>query len=238
MHEEPKTAFETERAAFLARVTTLVHAHRARLLSLARRRGLTPEDALDCVQDAFFTFLRLPLAGPLAEHSLEAGHLLSTLVVHTALNQRRKQERREPPPGSEVPELPADLPSAEGLLAQAEARAELIQCVERLSQVQQAVVRLRLLEDCPGEEVSSLLGLSPENVRILLFRARGRLRGLPGVGHRGPSGSVGVYPGGAGAALTRGACLEPGGPGLASRGTSPRCGALLLPSGSATPVPR
>ncbi|MBZ4421400.1 RNA polymerase sigma factor [Myxococcus sp. RHSTA-1-4] len=164
------------REGFLAWVTTLVHAHRAHLLATARRRGLEAEDALDCVQEAFFTFLRLPDADLLAARTEEAGRLLTTLVVHTALNHRRKVARRAPEPEDTLSELAADLPSADELVARAETRAELVRCVERLSRMQQAVVRLRLLDECPGEEVSELLGLSPENVRIHLFRARRQLR--------------------------------------------------------------
>jgi RNA polymerase sigma-70 factor (ECF subfamily) len=176
MHHETKVAPETERTHFLGWIATLVHEHRARLVALARQQGLSPEDALDCVQDAFFTFLQRPDALSLSERTTEAKRLLSTLTVHAAMNQRRKLKRRAPPPELDVPEATAALPSSATLIAQAEARVALVQCVERLSRMQQAVVRLRLLDDYPGEEVSSILGLSPENVRVLLFRARLQLR--------------------------------------------------------------
>ncbi|NBD11938.1 MULTISPECIES: RNA polymerase sigma factor [Corallococcus] len=166
----------TERAEFLSWITLLVHQHRARLVTSARRRGLPPEDALDCVQDAFVTFLRMPEATTLSARSNEVERLLSTLVAHAALNQRRKLARRSLPAEIELSEVASDLPSADTLVAEAEARVSLVRCVEQLSQMQQAVIRLRLLDECPGEEVSTLLGLSPENVRILLFRARQRLR--------------------------------------------------------------
>lgn len=176
MHHETKLTPAAERTHFLGWITTLVHEHRARLVAVARQQGLSPEDALDCVQDAFFTFLRRQDAPSLGERTTEAKRLLSTLVVHAAMNQRRKQRRRTPPTKLDVPEASADLPSTSSLVAQAEARVALVQCVERLSHMQQAVVRLRLLDDYPGEEVSSMLGLSPENVRVLLFRARLQLR--------------------------------------------------------------
>jgi len=176
MHHETKLAQDRERTHFLGWITTLVHGHRARLVAIARQQGLSPEDALDCVQDAFFTFLRRPDALSLGERTTEAKRLLSTLVVHAAMNHRRKLKRRALPSELDVSEATSDLPSSSTLVAQAEARVALVQCVERLSHMQQAVVRLRLLDDYPGEEVSSILGLSPENVRVLLFRARLQLR--------------------------------------------------------------
>lgn len=166
----------TERAEFLTWITTLVHRHRARLVTNARRQGLPAEDALDCVQDAFVTFLKMPEARTLGPQTHEVERLLSTLVVHAAMNQRRKVARRALPAEIDLSELAAELPSADTLVAEAEARVSLVRCVEQLSQMQQAVIRLRLLDECPGEEVSTLLDLSPENVRILLFRARQRLR--------------------------------------------------------------
>jgi RNA polymerase sigma-70 factor (ECF subfamily) len=176
MHHETHSAPDQGRTHFVAWITALVHEHRARLVAIARQQGLSPEDALDCVQDAFFTFLRRPDAPSLREGTTEARRLLATLVVHTAMNQRRKLKRRAPHSEIDVPEAAADLPSSETLVEQAEVRVALVRCVERLSHMQQAVVRLRLLDDYPGEEVSSILGLSPENVRVLLFRARLQLR--------------------------------------------------------------
>ena len=55
------------RAAFLAWVGRLVHEHRASLARLARREGLSPEDAFDAVQEAFHTFITLPQARALVD---------------------------------------------------------------------------------------------------------------------------------------------------------------------------
>jgi RNA polymerase sigma-70 factor, ECF subfamily len=43
-------------------VSDLARAHTRRLVAVARREGLGPEDALDAVQEAFYTFLVLPQA--------------------------------------------------------------------------------------------------------------------------------------------------------------------------------
>lgn len=45
----------------LAWLTHLVHLHRARLIRVVRREGLQAEDAFDCVQETFTSFLVLRL---------------------------------------------------------------------------------------------------------------------------------------------------------------------------------
>jgi RNA polymerase sigma-70 factor, ECF subfamily len=48
--------------------------------------------------------------------------------------------------------------------------------VERLPAGQRAVIILRDMEGCEAEEACNLLGISAENQRVLLHRARGRIR--------------------------------------------------------------
>ena len=62
-------------------------------------------------------------------------------------------------------------------LSRAEDTARLRHCVTTLSEVQRAVVTLRMLDEVAGERVASTLGLSPENVAVLLHRAKAALRG-------------------------------------------------------------
>lgn len=153
---------------------------------MSRLALVEPEHATDAqralleevrrVQEAFFTFLTLPDADRLAAREDEAGRLLATLVAHAALNQRRKVERRGELPEEAAPEQEAALPSADALVEAAEQRVGLVRCVERLGRMQRAVVQLRLVDERPGEEVSEVLGVSPQHVRVLLFRARQRLR--------------------------------------------------------------
>jgi len=51
-----------------------------------------------------------------------------------------------------------------------------MECIERLPPGQKAVIILRDLEGRAAEDTCALLGLSPENQRVLLHRARGRVR--------------------------------------------------------------
>jgi len=62
-----------------------------------------------------------------------------------------------------------------GLLA-GELRAQLLQAVEDLSDQQRAVITLRDLVGCSADEVCQLLEISDGNQRVLLHRARSRVR--------------------------------------------------------------
>jgi len=51
-----------------------------------------------------------------------------------------------------------------------------MEAIERLPAGQRTVITLRDMEGCEAEEVCALLEISPENQRVLLHRARGRVR--------------------------------------------------------------
>ena len=51
-----------------------------------------------------------------------------------------------------------------------------MQAIERLPAAQRAVLILRDMEQCEAEEACTLLEISAENQRVLLHRARGRIR--------------------------------------------------------------
>jgi RNA polymerase sigma-70 factor (ECF subfamily) len=50
------------------------------------------------------------------------------------------------------------------------------EAIEALPAGQKAVIILRDMEDRPGEEICALLAITPENQRVLLHRARARIR--------------------------------------------------------------
>ena len=80
---------EADREAFVGWVGRLVHAHRGRLLALARREGLGAEDAFDAVQEAFGTFLTMPAARDLVEAAEDSRKLLMAITRNLARNRRR-----------------------------------------------------------------------------------------------------------------------------------------------------
>jgi len=161
-------------SGFLGWVGELVHRHRRELTGVARVEGLSAEDAFDAVQDAFQTFITLPAAQPLVDAGEDSRRLLVTLTRNVARNRRRLHAHARPHAGD--PDLLAGLPAAaapaDDLIAAAEDRIRLHRCVQTLADVQRAVVTLRMLDDVPGEDVASALGITAGHVAVLLHRAK------------------------------------------------------------------
>lgn len=154
----------------------VIRAERGELARVARREGLGPEDAVDCVQDAFCTFLRLAQSGELPESPASYRGFLAGIVRNTARNRRRLHHVARPHDALDALEEGAGGPSTEALIAQAEEHVRLRACVDRLCGTQKAVVTLRLLEEQRGEDVASSLGISRGYVDVLLHRAKAELR--------------------------------------------------------------
>jgi RNA polymerase sigma factor (sigma-70 family) len=175
---EATTASGEVRPGFLDWVTRLVHTDRGRLYRLARREGLREEDSLDCVQDAFQTFLLLPQARQLAESGDDSLKLLSVLVRNHARNRRRKHELARPHDSGDetLALLIAEEPPVDELVAQAEDFALMVGCLDHLGKLQRAVVSLRMLDEVAGEDVATMLGLPASHVAVLLHRAKQNLR--------------------------------------------------------------
>jgi RNA polymerase sigma-70 factor (ECF subfamily) len=176
--DDAGTAARGSQPAFLDWVTRLSHIHRGRLYRLARREGLQGEDALDCVQDAFQTFLLLPQARQLVESGDESIKLLSVLVRNHARNRRRRHEVARPHDSGDatLALLTAEALPADELVAQAEEFALMVGCLDHLGKLQRAVVSLRMLDDVAGEDVAAMLGVPPSHVAVLLHRAKQNLR--------------------------------------------------------------
>lgn len=161
---------------FAGWVSTLARQHTRALAAVARGEGLSAEDALDAVQEAFQTFLDLPEARALVGRETDSRRLLSTIVRNAARNMRRRAFRRLPHDGlADRPEIVDDMPGADELLARAEDELKLRGCVSQLSDLQQRVVRLRMLEELSGDDVARELGLRPDHVATLLYRAKKEL---------------------------------------------------------------
>jgi len=162
---------------FLGWVSALVHAHRGPLLRYATRRGLSPADALDCVQDAFVSFLGLPSARTIAEAPGDAIKMLTVVVRHDVMNRRRKRTRRDAGDASLAIAAQEPFESSEELVARAEELARVHGCILRMAELQRRVIMLSLLDEQPREHVAATLGISDGYVRVLLHRAREHVRG-------------------------------------------------------------
>lgn len=160
----------------LAWVTRLVHEHRAHLARVARREGLSPEDAFDAVQEAFHALLTMPQRQDLAAAPEDARKLLVTLTRNIARNRRRLHAVARPHDGDQVVEgLASPAPSVQELLETAEESLRLMGCVKQLADAQRAVVTLRMLDEVPGDDVARTLGITPGHVAVLLHRAKVQL---------------------------------------------------------------
>ena len=157
----------------LDQLNVIVRRERGHLAAVARAEGASAEDAVDCVQEALCTFLNLDKKGALPKAIEEWPQYLTTIVAHAAKNRRRRHFRAKPHLEIvEELEIDSSGTSAEELLANAEDHVRLHACVRELCTVQRAVVTLRMLEEKPGDDVASALGISREHVAVLLHRAK------------------------------------------------------------------
>lgn len=157
---------------FTAWVSTLARDHTRELAAVARREGLSSADALDAVQDAFHTFLGMPVARSLADDRADASALLAVLVRNAARNMRRRHFRARPHDQIEDVPLADDLPRTDELIDRAELHVALLGCVNRLGETQRKVVTLRMLEEITNEDAAATLALTPGHVAVLLHRAK------------------------------------------------------------------
>jgi len=173
-----RNASSDDDQGFFGWVTELVHTHRARLARLVVREGVRADDALDCVQEAFLSFLKLPQARLLVGSPEASARLLNTLARNIARNRRRRHDYAKPHIVEEevLHNLPSDARSSDEIVIQAEQDALALGCLVTLNEVQQAVVNLRLVDEVPGEDVALQLGMTREHVAVLLFRAKQRLQ--------------------------------------------------------------
>src|SRR4051812_17599743 len=124
----------------LERLTQVVRARRGALTALARSEGLTPEDAVDCVQEGLCTLLDLTQTGAM-EPAADPSGVLATIVRNAARNQRRRHFRARPHEELGPTELSDDtLVLQEDLVARAEEQVRLRACVSELCEIQRAVV--------------------------------------------------------------------------------------------------
>ncbi|HEX6206332.1 MAG TPA: RNA polymerase sigma factor [Solirubrobacterales bacterium] len=123
----------------------------------------------DVTQDAFSKAL-LALRGTEAE--IELRPWLYRIVRNTALNDLRDR-------APETAELNDALPGSRSAAAEAEAREELTELMERLGALpepQRAALVMRELEGLSHEEIAAALGVSGGAARQAIYRARAALR--------------------------------------------------------------
>ena len=165
----------------LDHIAHLARAGRAELAALARAEGVSPEDAVDCVQEGLCTLLTYSRRDRNADDPraprAEWGAVLAGMVRNAARNRRRRHHVAKPHAELESLGIPdPDARATDDALADAEAHVRLRACVNELCDTQRAVVTLRMLEERPGEDVARALGIQAGHVAVLLHRAKTQLR--------------------------------------------------------------
>jgi RNA polymerase sigma-70 factor (ECF subfamily) len=151
----------------------LMRRYNQRLFRVARSILADDAEAEDVMQDAYVRAFR-----DLASFRGEArfSTWLTRIACHEALARARKRRRLVPITGDGPPEPPAETRGPERELENRELQAVLREAVEVLPDPLRAVFCLREIEGLSTEETAEALGLTVENVRVRLHRAKRGLR--------------------------------------------------------------
>ena len=168
------------------RFAELVVRHQRRALRIAFHYVRDAADADEAVQDAFVkAYLHI---GTFREE-LPFEVWFTRILINGCLDRLKGRRRRErwlaPPPtdanGAErdpADYLPARGPNPEEQALATERRAQLMDALAKLPERQRLVFMLSHFEGRSSREVSAMTGLNESTVRVHLFRAIRRLRGL------------------------------------------------------------
>lgn len=98
---------------------------------------------------------------------------LYRIALNTAISDLRKQSRRPSP--ADVSEIPAPLQEMPYPGEEDEQLQQLYAAINRLSEIERALVML-YLEDKSYEEMEEILGINQNNLRVKMNRIREKLR--------------------------------------------------------------
>jgi RNA polymerase sigma-70 factor (ECF subfamily) len=164
----------------------VVERHGGRLFAAAKRVLRSDDEARDAVQDALLSAFR-GLASFNGDARLSTW--LHRIVINAALMRvRRRKHRAEQPIDGLLPRFDDDgswgatlhpnVVSSLELLERRESRALVRRCIDQLPDTYRTVLLMRDIEDLDTDEVSEVLGVTPNAVKIRLHRARQALRSL------------------------------------------------------------
>lgn len=170
------------RAGQASAFEALVGTYTGRLLAAARRILRHDEDARDVVQETFLSAFR-SLDGFQGEARLATW--LRRIAVNCALMKLRARRCRPEELG--VGALPALRPEdddfacgdrADVVYERGQLRRRVRGCIDQLPEGYRAILLLRYVEDLNTRETARSLGISTDNAKIRLHRARLALRAL------------------------------------------------------------
>lgn len=164
------------------------------LLRAARAAGLPPDEAEDAVHATVLVFLKRAAE---FDGRAKAATWMQGILARKVMEQRRSARRDEP-----VDDIDAAFdrqfddkgawvrspvgPATE--LARADVRRALAACLQLLPPRQRDAFTLREVDVVATDDLCKILGVTPNNLGVLLFRARIRLRQC--LEHHGIAGSA------------------------------------------------
>lgn len=155
----------------------LMRRHNQRLFRVARAIVGDDHEAEDVLQEAWVQAFHA-LAGYRGEASVVTW--LSRIAAHEALRRSRRSRRlvavEEGGAGGPRPEPPDGRAAPDRAVENHELRRALRAALEDLPDPLRGVFVLREVEGLSSQETGDLLGISPENVRVRLHRAKADLR--------------------------------------------------------------
>ena len=165
----------------------LVEAHQRRALRIAYQYLRDASEADEAVQDAFVKVFA-HISSYREAWPFEVW--FTRILINGCLDRRKARARRErwlvpagDTGGADDPRMTVAGPpesSPEARLLARERRARLASAIDRLDGRQRTVFMLCHYGDCTPREVSAITGLNESTVRVHLFRAARKLRGLLG----------------------------------------------------------
>ena len=150
--------------------------HRHYLVRFAQRKLQDPALAEDVVHDVFEAVLRgrAAFAGASALRTWLTG-VLKHKIVDLVRQRRAMHSLDDADDEAEALALECPQPRPDELAEQRERLSQTLQRIEALPSGLRDVVRLRLLNDQPTEQVCQALQISEENLFVRLHRARRQL---------------------------------------------------------------
>ena len=150
--------------------------HRAYLVRFAQRKLQDPALAEDVVHDVFEAVLRgrAAFAGASALRTWLTG-VLKHKIVDLVRQRRSTQSLDDAADEAEALALECPQPRPDELAEQRERLRQTLQRIDALPSGLRDVVRLRVLNDQPAEQVCQALQISEQNLFVRLHRARKQL---------------------------------------------------------------
>ena len=150
--------------------------HRAYLVRFAQRKLQDPALAEDVVHDVFEAVLRgrAAFAGASALRTWLTG-VLKHKIVDLVRQRRSTQSLDDAADEAEALALECPQPRPDELAEQRERLSQTLQRIDALPSGLRDVVRLRVLNDQPAEQVCQTLQISEQNLFVRLHRARKQL---------------------------------------------------------------